>query len=94
MDLFAQRSSSAQHVAEIKKWVAHSLTLDSDVPVMVTELQCREEGCPPLETVIAAFPPTGPKFQIKLHRPLAEVTNEEVARACLQSLSESIKGKE
>jgi hypothetical protein len=94
MDLFAQSHSRAQHVAEIKEWVVRSLGLDADASVMVTELRCREEGCPPLETVIAVFPLAGPKIQLKLHRPLAEVTPEEISRVCMESLSQSPKEKE
>lgn len=94
MDIFANPHSKAQRVGEIKDLVVRSLRLDSDAAVMVTELQCQEEDCPPLETVIAVFSVARPKIQLKLHRSLAEVTDEEIARACLESLSESIKGKE
>ena len=94
MDLFSRSKSRAQRVSEIKEQVLRSLELDPDVSVLVTELQCQEEGCPPLETVIAVFPLAGPKKQLKLHRPLADVTNEEIARVCLQSLSESSQAKE
>jgi hypothetical protein len=44
--------------------------------------------------VIAVFPIAAPKIEIKVHRPLAEVTTEAVSRACLEYLSESAKGKE
>ncbi len=40
-------------VMQIKQWVLKTFELTEDTPVLVTELRCIEEGCPPLETVIA-----------------------------------------
>jgi hypothetical protein len=94
VDLFIAAHSKPARVAEIKDQVFRSLGLDADASVLVTELQCREEGCPPLETVFAVFPAAGPQIQIKLHRALAEITDQEVSRACLEYLSKSAKGKE
>jgi hypothetical protein len=89
MDLFARPTSNAMRIAEIKACVVRSLGLSEEATVLVTELQCREEGCPPLETVIAVFRPGGPKLQLKLHQPLAEVADQDVARLCFQSLTEN-----
>ena len=94
MDLFISSTSKSERVAEIKELVMRALGLDSEASVLVTELQCREEGCPPLETVIAVFPVSGPKKQFKLHRPLAEITNDDIDRLCLESFAQSKEGKE
>jgi hypothetical protein len=64
---------------EIKQWVRDVFQLSDDATVMVTELQCSEPGCPPLETVIAILKAANARTQHKLHKPLAEVTHADVA---------------
>lgn len=54
--------------------------VEDDVRILVTELACTEPGCPPTETVIALMRPGAPK-QFKIHKPLADVTEEDVAYA-------------
>ncbi len=56
MDIFAPRGSRySERTNEIKAQVAAKLGLAEDATVMVTELTCSEEGCPPIETVIAVL---------------------------------------
>lgn len=68
-----------QQLNQIKQWVVDRFQLSDEVTVMVTELQCTEEGCPPLETVIAILEGPGQTRQYKLHKALAEVTPSDVA---------------
>ena len=63
---------------EIKAWATETLGLADDVAVMVTELRCTEPGCPPLETVVAILGESGPTRQYKIHKPLADVTREDL----------------
>jgi len=67
------------HTQRIKQWVIETFELGEDVSVLVTELQCSEPGCPPLETVIAIMGADKTKKQHKLHKPLAEVTPADIA---------------
>ncbi|MBO0719425.1 MAG: hypothetical protein J2P41_01290 [Blastocatellia bacterium] len=66
-------------IAAIKSWVVEYFHLSEEVPLMVTELQCTEEGCPPLETVIAILDTPGNVRQYKVFKPLAEVAAEDIA---------------
>jgi hypothetical protein len=68
-------------IAAIKGWVVEYFHLSEEIPLMVTELQCTEEGCPPLETVIAILETPGNPRQYKVIKPLAEVTAEDIAAA-------------
>ena len=43
----------AGKVIPIKNWVSSMLKLDNETTVFVTQLECKEPGCPPVETVIA-----------------------------------------
>jgi len=87
MDLFTSRGPrSSERANEIKAQVAAQLGLTEDATIMVTELTCFEEGCPPVETVIAVFRPAMEKLQFKLHRPIAEITAHEIQRMCAKQI--------
>lgn len=79
MSLFSRRPAShAEHVARVKAWVRELLTLAPDTAILVTELQCTEPGCPPLETVIAVLEEGEPPRQYKVHRALTDVSRGDV----------------
>ena len=75
----APSSPDLARVGEVKRWVAETFSLDDGVLVMVTELQCTEPGCPPIETVIALMGGPEGRRQFKLHARIAEITREQVA---------------
>lgn len=74
-------------VARVRQWVRTAFNfasgtsgeLTDGVTIMVTELQCAEEGCPPVETVIAVLDSPGNPRQFKIHKPIAEVTEQDVS---------------
>ena len=69
----SQKESDPQQLAQVKSWVSEVFDLSEDISVMITQLQCTEEGCPPIETVIAIMETPGKPRQYKIHKPLAEV---------------------
>jgi hypothetical protein len=77
MNLFAQKSKS-NNSSNVKEWTREVLKLNDQVIVMVSELQCREEGCPPIETVIAVMETGKEKRMFKIHKPIDELTQNEV----------------
>lgn len=88
MDIFSSRSPrSSERSNEIKAQVAATLGLDEEATVMVSELTCMEEGCPPVETVIAVFRPAMEKLQFRLHRPISEITARDIEEMCAQPLN-------
>ena len=53
LDFFnSQKESDPRQLVQVKSWVSQAFDLSEDVSVMITQLQCTEEGCPPIETVI------------------------------------------
>jgi hypothetical protein len=85
MDIFSSRNPmQSERASEIKKQVVAELGLAEDATVMVTELTCSEEGCPPIETVIAVFQSAKPKIQFKMHRSLADITAHDIHEICAQ----------
>jgi hypothetical protein len=77
--LFGDRAKpSREQIAAVKRWAAELLPVEPEASLMVTELACYEQGCPPVETVIAALAAGVEPRQWKLHKPIAEVTREDV----------------
>ena len=77
--LFGNRAKpSREQIAAVKRWAAELLPIAPEASLMVTELACHEEGCPPVETVIAALAAGLVPRQWKLHKSIAEVTREDV----------------
>ncbi|GAB1488102.1 hypothetical protein MASR2M8_05450 [Opitutaceae bacterium] len=61
------------HTAAIKQWTSELLQLPLDATVTVSELACRDPGCPLLETVVTVFEPGGTR-QWRFTRPRVAVT--------------------
>jgi hypothetical protein len=81
MELFGRRRSAPGRAAAVKAWVAERLGLGEADLVTVAELACREPGCPPVETVVTVHRPSGARLDRRLHKPLAEVSEADVATA-------------
>lgn len=78
---FAPRRALPERTRQIKAWVRDVCNLDDAVVVSITELACRDDDCPDIETVIGIMRP-GEKIEtIRIHKPVAEVTREDVAGA-------------
>ena len=83
MDLFAQRNpKKMKRTQEIKARVTQLLSLSDDVTVMVTELNCQDDDCPEVETVVAIFEPGKSKIQTTLHSSVEEITDAEIDGFC------------
>jgi hypothetical protein len=72
------RDRDPGRAAGIRRWAEVAFALGEDDSVMVTELRCREPGCPPLETVIALLGAGSPTRRHTIHKPMADVTEEDV----------------
>ena len=77
--LGGKRKSNSQAIQQVKAWVFEALQLEEKTSLMVTELRCTEPGCPPIETVIALLKPSHPTQQYKIHKPIADITFDDVA---------------
>jgi len=83
MDLFAKKNPiKIQRTQEIKARISEALDLDEDVTVMVTELNCQDEDCPEVETIIGLFRPGLPEFKSTLHSSIEEITDDEIEQFC------------
>jgi hypothetical protein len=75
---FAPRLALPEKSRQIKAWVRELFGPDEAVVVSVTELACRDEDCPDIETVIGIMRP-GEKIEtMRVHKAIAEVMREDV----------------
>lgn len=65
----------------IKRWARAALALSDDVPVSVSQVACREAGCPDVETVIGVMKPGFNFTTYRVLKPVAEITETDVRRA-------------
>lgn len=73
-----RRTIDPGQVERIKAWTRATWALSEEATVMVTELECREAGCPPIETVIALLEGPGKTRQFKIHKPAGDVSLADV----------------
>ena len=79
MNLFGgRRGIDPDQADRIKSWSRSAWALSEETTVMVTELECREPGCPPIETVIALLEGPGKTTQFKIHKTDGDVTQRDV----------------
>ena len=65
-------------IRQVKAWAQEFLPISDDSTVSVMELECREPGCPPLETVIAVMEAGKQTLQWKLHKAIPDVSREDL----------------
>ena len=78
----SKRRPNRERVRQIKAALTAALDLSEDATIMVTELECLEEGCPPVETVIALLRSDSPTVQYKVHKSTDELDDNDLVHAC------------
>ncbi len=74
----APRRALPEKSRQIRAWVRELFGLDEAVVVSITELACRDDSCPDIETVVGIMRP-GEKIEtIRVHKAIAEVMREDL----------------
>jgi len=76
--MFGRPKRDIALIRKIKDWAYECLPISAEATVSVMELECREPGCPPLETVIAVMELGKETRQWKFHKSIPEVTREDL----------------
>ena len=74
----AQKSGYPQAVQELKQQTRSLLGLPDDVTVSVSELTCRDPGCPDVETVVAVLREGQKPAIARIHKSILEVRFDEL----------------
>jgi hypothetical protein len=77
---FGRKPAQTDKLRAIKEWTREALGLPPDTSVLVSELTCKEEGCPPLETIIAVLKGPQQRIERKVHVAVADLTRELVCK--------------
>jgi len=81
------RSPDLEAMSRVRRWVSELIPVPPAATVLVKEVRCHEEGCPPVETIIALLAADQPAIRWTVHAPVAEVTKEGLASALGQGES-------
>jgi len=77
---FAPRRSLPEKAREIKAWVRELFELDETIVVSITQLACRDEDCPDIETVIGIMRPGEKIHMIRIHKTIAEMDRSDLVQ--------------
>lgn len=77
--LFERPKRDVALIRRIKSWASELLPIAEDSVVSVMELECTEEGCPPIETIVAAIEKGKPTRQWKIHKPISKITRQDLS---------------
>lgn len=80
MNLFSQNKpkTDPEKVQQSKNWVYRLLDIDSGTTISISQLTCKEPGCPPIETVIVVM--TNPGQQHKIHKAINDIDEIDICR--------------
>ena len=71
-------------VRKIKEALSDNLPIQKESTITVTELSCLEEGCPPVETVVALLKAGSDPLQHKIHKPAAELKAADLTEIAIR----------
>jgi Cobalamin synthesis protein cobW C-terminal domain len=63
---------------QIRYWMRQNFNLGIDVPIVIKEVPCIKEACPPIETSIMVMEKNAPPRAFKVQRPINEITFDHV----------------
>ncbi|MGL4242807.1 MAG: hypothetical protein ACRCTI_16970 [Beijerinckiaceae bacterium] len=70
----------------VKGFVFDALGRNPDIGISVSEIVCRDPGCPGTETIILVMAPLRKTAACKVAKPMSDVTDDDV-RDALKTLS-------
>jgi nitrate reductase delta subunit len=88
---------SPEHVAALERirgWTRERFKLPEDAPVLVSEINCKVPGCPPLETVVAFWGDGDKRHHFKVFKPVVAVVAEDLPPSFMKSALLEIDGIE
>jgi G3E family GTPase len=63
---------------QIRYWMRQNFNFAKDVPIVIKEVPCIKEKCPPIETAILAIEPNAPPRAFKVQKPINEITFDHI----------------
>jgi G3E family GTPase len=63
---------------QIRYWLRQNFNFGKDVPILIKEVPCVKDKCPPIETAIMAMVPNAPPRAFKVQKPINEITFDHI----------------
>ena len=77
---FKKSPQHVQAVELVQSWTRERFTLAEDAPILVSQLNCTNEGCPPLQTVVAFWTESGERHHFKVPKPVESIAEGDIPR--------------
>ena len=84
--LLGSGKKSPEHIQaleQVREWVRGRFKLSPETAILVSEVACNLQGCPPLETVVA-FWENEQRHHFKLFKPVEEVSYDNLPYAWMK----------
>lgn len=80
INIFPKKTAvSAEQSQQVKDWLYEVLQIDRHTVISLSQLQCQDSGCPPMQTAIAIM--TIPHRVIRIHKAIPDITYADVVQA-------------
>ena len=76
------RRPNVDKIRQLKQILGEALDVGDTAIVTVNEITCLEEGCPPIETVVAVLQSNSLTLQNKIHKPINDVQADDLKEVC------------
>jgi len=63
---------------QIRYWMRQNFNFPKDVPILIKEVPCVKDKCPPIETSIMAMEKNAPPRAFKVQKPINEITFDHI----------------
>jgi G3E family GTPase len=63
---------------QIRYWMRQNFNFAKDVPILIKEVPCLKDKCPPIETAILAMEQNAPPRAFKVQKPINEITFDHI----------------
>ena len=80
IDLFPNKPKvTPEQSQQVKNWIYQILKINSNTVISLSQLQCQDLNCPPIQTAIAIM--TSPHRVIRIHKAIPDITYSDVVQA-------------
>jgi hypothetical protein len=76
----------------VRDWTRERFKLPDDAPVLVSEVNCKLPGCPPLETVVAFWTEGDQRHHFKIFKPVVEVVADDLPPSFMKNALRQLDG--
>ena len=80
IDLFPRKPAvTSEQLQQVKDWLYEVLQINRHTIISISQLQCTDLNCPPIQTGIAIM--TSPHRVIRIHKAISDITYFDVVQA-------------